>query len=72
MYEFEIPLDNGAKMSIIIKRFRVTFESDTDFDDKLELRIIKFLRILRYGQITSSKQTENFPVVMEDYENYRK
>ena len=50
----------------MLKRLRISFEADFDFDCALELRIIEFLKLLKYGMILSNQQTRNFSEAIEN------
>lgn len=71
VYKYEIPFDENKKIIVTLKRFGITFEADFDFDEALEIRIIEFLKLLRYGKIISEKQTINFSEAIEN-RNYWK
>ncbi|MEP6904120.1 MAG: hypothetical protein ABJA66_20545 [Actinomycetota bacterium] len=55
----------------MFKRFRITFEADFDFEDAMQLRIIEFLKLLKYGTILSNQQTKKFSEAIEN-RNYWK
>lgn len=72
VYKFEIPIENQQKIKITIKRYRVSFESDFEFDDETEFKIISFLRSLKYGRIISDIKTKNFSETVENFKDYWK
>lgn len=72
VFKFEIPLESDKKIRFSASRYRVTFESDSGFNDEIENKIIDFLKSLKYGRIRSNQRTENFTEPCEDFKDYWK
>lgn len=71
VYIYEIPFEEARNVVVTLRRFRITFEADFDFDEATELKIIEFLKLLEYGTLLSSRQTKNFTETVEN-RNYWK
>jgi len=57
---------------VSLSRYRVAFESDSQFDDETESKIITFLMLLKYGRIISDIKTKNFSESVEEFKDYWK
>ena len=69
VFKFDIPLENDLKIKVTMSRYRVSFDSDSEFSEEIENKVIEFLKLLKNGCIRSNQQTKNFVKPCNDYKD---
>lgn len=71
-YKFEIVISNQDKISGLVKRYSVEFETGSEFKEEVESKIIECLNSPNYGEIHSDRQTKNFCEPLESFQDFWK
>lgn len=69
-FRFKTPLENEIEITGYSQRYCIAFESKRGIDLEIENTIIDFLKSLKYGEISSDTETNNFCKPHEDQKEH--